>query len=761
MPIRKSLILLGLVLLAGCSFTRANRPESYEPSAVDTDIPNGSIYGVVMNNEGHLVRHGRIVLVRDMPPDGIHEREANIEHDGSFTFRNIPAGMYDYVFVFGRDGHVIPQSTLVARAIEVQRNTLNAWKIVDDRIYWQEVTGLPRPKHEIPFMSREDVRSLVRNTKKELPIWPGDDETIPPPLVADVLTGHRANTTLVRNWLLDQRELLNNVLLEPTTTEGVVQHTIDVASVYGFNQSSGILTAREEATVRSVLLTSAQQISMALALGQLPRDTHAHIALALVASVMEDHQNADKWLKAADEEYERRLAVASVQSEYDPASISRVELIALLQYSMIRHGDWCRHRAHELQKVVKRVSHTLTPAERRVLVPKEGEIVAVDPSLAYLGLAKTAFAGTEAGSDMITLWELAGKPFWMPRADESILGIVQAAAKMPLRGTVAPLQSEKITKNTAVLTGEWGTPEEWLVYVRGWDIDVHAGGAPLLRIRTYTDVQDTQVKKLIRLPNVDYILLSGFIEQKPAYRHILFNKRGNYVLISDEVPQQTMLRTKVIPARVAEGGFVEGHGGRKAQVIALGHEAARAENSVDLVNESTRAALLVFSPPEQAQASLSAWDAIGTVIRKDSDDKVSEGNALVVETRDRGREYIWLSRTNALVEDQKDDNIIEGKLGIIRRNQGETELTLLNANWAQSDDFLFKLNEGFGCVTIFAAKCAEGWTAGNRRCGFLDMAALTPDAPLLQLDGKYRAFEKQGRKIYFVFPGGKHSFVIN
>lgn len=413
----------------------------------------------------------------------------------------------------------------------------------------------------------------------------------------------------------------------------------------------------------------------------------------------------------------------------------------------------------------------LTPAQRRV--SPAARAAAPAGTLGFLGLAKSAFAGDELGERMRALWDTCNSPVWMPRGNESILASLLTAAGEPRRRPLQQAKSEQLTGATAVLTRGWGTPAEWFVRVNGWTIDLHVRAAKLATITTEPiDGRIESKPKIIRFkssPACDYVLLAGRMSHRTkshltAYRHILFNKLTGYLVVFDEFPPGVLTSTRIKAARVNGAGVIQGEQGAPAHVLALAATAAaepgRAE--IRLNSTSSRPSFVIYPPPpgrEAAGATLRTWNVTRTSLADDDDEGF--GGAHLVLTTDRGTEFIRIARTPAHVAGNIEDRMLQGSVAIIRHGPKSADLILVRADWAQTDDLLFKLERGHGYATIRNTGLADGWSRGGRaRQATLWLGEDAPKSLSLTIDGKRRALEQTGDRATFGLPAGPHSFRI-
>ncbi|MFW6108164.1 MAG: hypothetical protein ACOC70_03070, partial [bacterium] len=529
-------------------------------------VPRGSIRGVVRRPDGEPLARASVLLVRNEPPDGIQERWADCTTAGEFAFDSVPAGTYDYVFVFDNLPSRLRRSLLVARDFVVKRDTTVRPELAYRRLAGDGPAGPPLPLVERPaaFLTDEQVERLVAVSRQARPVWPGGEPTVPPVLAADALTGRRVRTDLIRTWLLDACRKLRERTSAGETDEAMVRNVIDLAAAYDLNRASGLLTRQEALALRDALGDAAARIRRAARRTDLPERANAYTALALVGAVLGPSPTAERMSETARDLFEERFQTLRQQAEENPYRAAPAELCSVVEYALVNEATDCgNYLDDELRRVVRLAAWSLTPEQRRVGEsggPPAGE-------LGFLGLAKTAFADDEFGGTLRALWETCGAPFWMPRGDESILGVLLTAAAMPAPRPRRRVRSERLTRTTAMLTHHWGSAGEWFVHVSGWNIDVHVRAAELARMRTDLAAGEIlsrpKVVAFERSPACDYVLLRGHVgrpgaERAQAYRHVLFNKLTGYLVVWDSLPPGFRSQTRAIASGSARSGVLVG-----------------------------------------------------------------------------------------------------------------------------------------------------------------------------------------------------------
>jgi len=145
----------------------------------------------------------------------------------------------------------------------------------------------------------------------------------------------------------------------------------------------------------------------------------------------------------------------------------------------------------------------------------------------------------------------------------------------------------------------------------------------------------------------------------------------------------------------------------------------------------------------------------------DDDDENEEtfGGAHLTLTTPRGREFIRIARTPALVADNVEDNILQGSVGIIRRGPKSADLILIRADWAQMDDVFFRLDKGHGYATVRETGQAGGWSQGrSSRSAAVGLGENAPASPKLTVDGKPEGTQQKDGRETFDLPSGPHTF---
>ncbi len=581
----------------GRPVTGAFRAWSDQPiSEGERIVPRGSIRGQVLQPDGSPMPRASVLLVNDEPPDGITEHWADANNQGNFRFDSIPATRYDYVFVFDNLPGRLRGSLLVRRGLEVKRDVTAPLKLIYTRIQGSDknAADVPAAERVAAFLDDEQVEILARScqTGAHLPL-----------LAADALSGRRARTSAIRQWLLESARSLQSKLEKGPVNSAVVTEIADFAAAYDMNRASGVLTNTEEREVRAMMIIAAELLTRAYHQKRQPGDSNACLALALTAGALRPSRFSERWLRQADTMFEKRFAAVAQRAERDPASVAPEELCRILQYAMVNRALGCgNYIDQKLERIVKLAAATLTPAQRGV--SPASRAVSPDPALGYLGLAKSAFADTEFGEKMQALWEVCRSPIWAPRGPESLVGTLLTAGARPPARPLGRVRSEQLTKTAAVLTKDWGTSAEWFVYLNGWNLDVHVGAARLAKLQT--TLLEGRIKSQAHIlrfrtsPAYDYALLGGWVSRGenshlPAYRHILFNKLTGYIVVSDEFPPGLLSLTGAETKRVTGRGGIAGAEGCRAQLLALAAKThyPQGASSVRLERTATRPTFVI------------------------------------------------------------------------------------------------------------------------------------------------------------------------
>ena len=740
--------------------TAAFRTYSREPkSDGERIVPRGSIRGQTRSPSGRIMPHASVLLVKNEPVDGIFERWSDADEHGEFRFDSIPAGQYDYVFVFDNLPSRLRRSLLVARNLKVKRDTTTTPVLGYQRMQGSDKNAPPVPaaRKSAAFLTDGQVERLRRTAYRNDAI---------PMLAADALSGRRVRTGLIRRWLIASAARLHRTLEKDAITPGLVVEMTDLAAAYDVNRASGLLTNTEDRDVRSALKLAAVHLVLAQDLKKMRPDSRSGLALAITAGVLRSRDLSKMWLKKSDEILAARLESMAVRADENPGSVEHAELCSMLAAAMTNRSLGSdNYPKRKLRRVTKLATAYLTPVDRpvastdRASTPKR--------TLGFLGLAKSAFADRPLGGRARVIWKGCGSPVWAPRGSESIVGSLLTEAGSPKRSPLRPIPSTKLTDTTAILTHAWGTPGEWLVRVSGWTVDVHARGTGLLTLTT-TPVDGVaesrpRVVRFRTSPAYDYVLLAGQVSHKTkshltAYRHILFNKLTGYVVVTDELPAGMVSATRPqrFPARKDEADVPFQLMMSAAQIAGRTGQG----DGLRLVSTSSRPSFVIYARPagSKALATFGVWDATLNAF-SDDDDESDEtfGGAHLTLTTPRGREFIRIARMPALVADNTEDNVLQGAVGIIRR--GPKSADLIRADWAQMDDVFFRLDNGHGYVTVRETGEADGWSRGrSSRPVAVGLGESAPASPKLTVDGKPKGTRQEDGRETFDLPSGPHPF---
>ena len=771
----------------------------------EKQIPRSIVRGQLLKPNNAPLRDASILLVRDEPPDGVHEHWVQANHFGEFRLDNLPAGRYDYVFLFDNVRRPLDQSLLVARNVEFDPGDNSDLRFHYIRPHGLDARAPRAPLAERPaaFLDKTLAANLVRDCRAAKAIWPGPDPATPPVLAADVLTGTRSHTTVIREWLLNAAGKLQASFADKAPDLSArasaeadaesISRTIDLAVAYNLNQASGLLNDTEVLKVDTALGAAAESIARAVKLDEAVQ-ADAAVALLLTAAALDSSPLAPEWHKRSRELFTARLNAVAQAAEQNPAAINHAGLCSLLEYAIadnaiegLARRDW-----QKIERIVDLAAAMLTPEQRRVLPEQQKN--APEPGLAFLGLAKTAFADKPFGGEMRTLWQLCGSPYWAPHGTESILGTLLTAAAFPPARPAEKAQSRKLTDTSAVLRLNWGTPEEWFVYVNDWDVygdmsDVWLPRSPTL-FEAKIDAPDGQGNGVIPVPRsgeetlgpppstirrfvsssaCDYLLLTGTLKIEKdmylgqetvlgqAYRHVLFNKVTGYVVLADELPgciiRVMRLGSRIVTKRGADADIAasESHSFRPGPTE---------KNEASAANHPIHMTYVAPAGAARGRAQLAAWDATVTPLTQPDDKTPPDPGVQLQFTSDRGTEFIRLARTPAHVESNVSDDLLDGAVGLIRRGPKSTDIMLIDASWAQSAEHYLRLSAGTGYATFYGSDRAEGWSSGPRREVTISLGKKAPQGLTLTIDGRpARLFSASGR-LTFDLPAGSHSFEI-
>jgi hypothetical protein len=743
-------------------------------------VPRGSVRGTVRRRNGTPLPRATVLLVKDEPVDGIRERWADTDERGAFRFDSIPAGTYDYVFVFDNLPAQLRRSLLVDRAFAVPRDTTIEPELAYARPRGSDEAAAPVPPADTAaaLLSDDQVGTLRRAARKALPVWaPAHGRGTPPLLAADALTGRRAHTSLIREWLLGAARELQGHLKAGRLDHAARDRMIDLAAAYDVNRASGLLDDTEERELRAALALAAELVcreaeprpaesdSAPPELGRdlLRKDANIPLALAAAAGALGSSNLAPQWLDRAEARFAARLDALARRAEVAPAATNLEELCLVLEYAMVaRTLDVGDHVGDRLERLVRLTAACLTPAGRGV----GGE--PLPRGLGFLGLAKSAYAYEPVGERLATLWESCGSPHWAPRGDESILGTLLTAGTRPGPRPLGEVGSRQLTETAAVLRHAWRRPEEWFIYVNGWSLDVHAGGARLATVATRPMngrfTSRPHVLRCITSPGYDYLLLGGWVslasqKRLAAYRHVWFNKLSGYVMVSDELPGGLAAASTLEPAGEAGKGALTGAKGLHARVLGLDTQVATKGGEVVATSRDRRPTVVVYPTDQKKPVTIGRWDVQVDNLGARGGTGYA-GTHVVLRPGDTA-EYVRLGRALAHVAGNEEDSMLEAVVAAVRRRAGATDLLLANGRWILGDrGEYFALEHGTGYATIRDPGGAEGWTSGRSREVTVSLGDRVPRAPRLWFDGRSRALERSNGRVTFYLPAGPLQFRV-
>ena len=103
-----------------------------------------------------------VLLVRNETPDGISERWADTNALGEFRLDRIPAGTYDYVFVFDNLPARLRRSTLVKMNLAVAADAITRPTLLYRRISDAKTAAevLPPARTGAAFLDDSQVKTL-------------------------------------------------------------------------------------------------------------------------------------------------------------------------------------------------------------------------------------------------------------------------------------------------------------------------------------------------------------------------------------------------------------------------------------------------------------------------------------------------------------------------------------------------------------------------------------------------------------------------
>jgi len=411
--------------------TAAFRTYSREPkSDGERIVPRGSIRGQTRSPSGRAMPHASVLLVKNEPVDGIFERWSDADEHGEFRFDSIPAGRYDYVFVFDNLPSRLRRSFLVARNLKVKRDTTTTPLLSYQRMQGSDRSAppVPAPRKSAAFLTYGQITRLRRTAYRNDAI---------PMLAADALSGRRVRTGLIRQWLITSTARLHSTLQQDATVSTLVVEMTDLAAAYDVNRGSGLLTNTEDRDIRSALKLAAVHLVRAQELKKIRSDSTSSLALAITAGVLRSTDLAKLWREKSNEILMARLESMAIRADENPGSVEHAELCSMLAAAMTNHALGSdNYLKHKLRRVTKLATAYLTPVDRRVASTDRANTP--DRTLGFLGLAKSAFADRPLGERARVLWNGCGSPVWAPRGNESIVGALLTEADSPQRTPIRP-----------------------------------------------------------------------------------------------------------------------------------------------------------------------------------------------------------------------------------------------------------------------------------------------------------------------------------
>ena len=296
----------------------------------------------------------------------------------------------------------------------------------------------------------------------------------------------------------------------------------------------------------------------------------------------------------------------------------------------------------------------------------------------------------------------------------------------PQKGAVV---SRAISDKSFLMSCEWDEPGELLVYTRGWNISIF-GPQGEISLRRELPYSPLTIKTFDSSPAYDYARLSGSTGGFEINRHILLDKLTGIVIVSDEIPVE-----HAPPFRMLLNG-------RRVKPLML----EQAHNRTIIVDPLMRTADL----------SLSEWDALITPLS----DIEAEPTGAAVRVDAEGRtSYYWLSHATALVADNVEDNIVEGRVAAIHKSPEKTTLALISGNWMQSGSLILRMSPGSGVAQFHPTGLITGWTDGGWRDVIIDAGTALDDATLT-IDGKQTKLLQKDARLMFRQRPGARAFTI-
>jgi hypothetical protein len=735
---------------AGRVVAEAFRPWSSVPAAEgERRLRRGIVTGRIVDIRGKPMREPSVLLVRNEPPDGIRERWTDAAENGAFRFENIPAGRYDYVFVFDNLPCRVHRSLLVRRDVEVPSGAELDLTLRYERLPGADSSARPRglAKSAARFLTDDRLAELREAARRET--RPGRQL---PLLALDALQGRRARTAQIREWLLASLASVRRQFAARSVEPEAVQALIDLAVAYDVNRASGLLTNTEDGELRDALAVAAEVVIRSEERNALRARAAGAAALGAVVAALHPSSQSDRWLSAANRMFERELAVRLAQVRRDPVAANREAICSLIEYAMIRQAVEGDEEIDErLREAVRILAAVVPPADRHT----RGESKP-DAELGFLGLGRAAFAAEELGSRLHALWEQVGRPTWEPNDGGSILGtLLTRSARPGVKPALRP--SARLSESAAVLTYEWGTPREWMIVVRGWDLDLHTEGARLAQVRSKPPPSRPQIVRFRSSPAYDYVLIEAGPDSDRQFRHVLFNKPARYVVVSDELEVGTGQRLSVGPAVVGTGS-IRGSGGQQAIIRGIGWQGSGGSGGLEAISTSARPSLLVLGVPEGgkiAPTEFVTWNVTETNLVDNPRDAVA-GTHLRV-TSQASTDLIRLGRTRAQVAGNLYDATLDGCVAVLRATDDVTWLHLILANWIQWGLARFALERGHGCAAIRSRR-VDGWSDGRGRDVSVGMEVKSSDRAELQVDGRKQRVERDRRNFDFYLRAGPHHF---
>ena len=299
--------------------------------------------------------------------------------------------------------------------------------------------------------------------------------------------------------------------------------------------------------------------------------------------------------------------------------------------------------------------------------------------------------------------------------------------QLPIETGTVP--ARKLSGECFLMSRDWGKPSELLIYASGWNIRIFSSQGEI-SLTSEGLSSSLTIEKFSSSPAYDYARLSGWANGFKIKRHILLDKLTGLIVLADEIPIEQA------PA---------------LRMLLNGQQVKR------LVLEQPQNRTIIVDPMMRtANSSISSWDVLVTPLGNKQEEPTG---AAIRFTTDGRTSYYWLSRSPALVADNAEDNMIEGRVGVIHKSPDKTTLELVSGNWMQCGNLILRVTTGAGTVQFHQDGSITGWTDGGRRDVAVDTAKPLLN-PKLIVDGKPSKLTQKDARLIFHQSSGVHVFTI-